>query len=63
MHEDWANSTIVPLFKMKEDILICSSYRRVKLIEQVLKDDYEIVNIDNGQFGFIAGRTEAIFLF
>ena len=33
MPDEWALSVLVPIFKEKGDVLSCSSYRGVKLIE------------------------------
>ena len=37
MPDEWKTSTIVPIFKGKDDVMSCGSYRRVKLLEYAMK--------------------------
>ena len=60
------------LYKGKGDALVCGSYRGIKLLEHAMKimervievRVRNIVEIDNMQFGFMAGKgtTDAIFV-
>ena len=60
------------MYKGKENVLECSSYRGIKLLEHVLKvlervieaRIRKIVKIDELQFGFSPGKgtTDAIFI-
>ena len=69
---DWSDSIIVTLFKGKEDELVRSNYRGLKLtdhvltvIERVVKNiTCDTVKTDEMQFGFCPGRatTDAIFI-
>ena len=63
---------LVPIFKNKEDVRNCNTYRGVKLLELTMKivkrmlerRIRELVNIDLMQFGFMPGRgaTDALFV-
>ena len=63
---------LVPIFKYKEDVRNCNTYRGVKLLELTMKivkrmlerRIRELVNIDLMQFGFMPGRgaTDALFV-
>ena len=37
MPDEWQTSVLVPIFKGKEDVKNCNTYRGVKLIEHVMK--------------------------
>ena len=37
MPDEWKTNVIVPIFKGKGDVMSCGSYRRVKLLEHVMK--------------------------
>ena len=66
--EDQANSTILPLLKMKGDrpFITCSSYRKVKLNEQAFKvfekvaerRSRKVINIANNQFDLMPGKID-----
>ena len=70
--DDWKNSLLVPVFKVKGDPLECGSYRAIKLLEQAMKVVERVlegrireqVDIDKMQFGFSPGKgtTDAIFV-
>ena len=70
--DDWTKSTIVPIYKRKGDTLVCANYRPIKLVEHPMKILEKVVtarlkniiNIDEMQRGFVAGRStmDAIFL-
>ena len=63
---------LVPAYTGKGDPLVCSSYRAIKLLEQLMKVLERVLeksvkcqmSIDNMQFGFIPGKgtTDAIFI-
>ena len=69
---EWELSTLIPIFKGKDDLLEYGSYRAVKLLEhgmKVLEGVLEKrlrwkVKIDDMQFGFVPGRgtVDAIFM-
>ena len=60
------------MYKGKGDLLVCGSYRGIKLLEQPMKVLERVlenrircqVSIDNMQFGFMHGKrnTDAIFI-
>jgi len=66
-------STVIPLYKNKEDIQVCNNFRGIKLLNHTMKlweraierRLREVVEISENQFGFMPGRstTEAIHLF
>ena len=69
---DWKESTLIPIYKGKGNIMDCGNYRGIKLLEHTMKI-YEkvldnrlrqLVDIDAMQFGFMPGRgtTDAIFI-
>ena len=70
--DEWKTSVVVPIFKGKEDVMNCGSYRGVKLlehgmkiIERVLERRIRaIVDFDEAQFGFMPGKgtIDALFL-
>ena len=72
MPNEWRKSTLVPLYKNKDDIQSCSNYRGIKLMcvtmklwERILEHRLrQNVTISEKQFGFMSGRstTEAIHL-
>ena len=72
MPSDWQESVIVPIYKQKGDPIDCANYRGIKLLEHLMKaferilDQRlrKIIEIDNMQFGFRAGRstTDAVFV-
>ena len=58
------NCEIVPIFKGKDDVMTCGSYREVKLQEHVMKivkrvlerQIRTLVNLHKMQFGFMPGK-------
>ena len=64
MPDDWSTSAVIPIFKVKGDIMNCGMYREVKLLEQAMKIIEKlpekrlrkVVTIDDIQFGFISGK-------
>ncbi|KAK9087668.1 hypothetical protein Syun_030062 [Stephania yunnanensis] len=72
MSMDWRRSTLVPIFKNKEDIQSCSNYWGIKLMSHTIKLWERIIDnrlrrettISENQFGFMHGRStmEVIFL-
>jgi hypothetical protein len=70
--QDWCRSWMVNVYKGKGDALECGSYRGIRLLEHVMKvlervveaRVRKIVQIDDMQFGFMAGKgtTDAIFI-
>ena len=69
---EWELSTLIPIFKGKDDPMKCSSYRTVKLLEHGMKVLEEVLEkrlrqkmkIDNMQFGFVPGKgtVDVIFM-
>src|SRR3989441_7730689 len=69
---DWRRSWMVNVYKGKGNVLECSSYRGIKLVEHVLKVLERVIEarlrktakIDEMQFGFSPGKgtTDAIFI-
>ena len=55
---------IVPIFKGKDGVMSCGSYRRVKLLEHAMKIVGSVlerrirtlVNLNKTQFGFMPGK-------
>ena len=43
MSDNWKTNGIVPIFKGKGDVMNCGSYRRVKLLEHVMKIDERVL--------------------
>ena len=35
--DDWRNCILMPVYKGKDDPLVCGSYRAIKLLEQLMK--------------------------
>ena len=72
MPDEWQRSVLVPIFQGKGDVISCSTYRRVKLLEHITKivervlekKIQKLVNVDAMQFGFMPGRgtTDALFV-
>ena len=72
MLDEWKTSVIVPIFKEKGDVMICGSYRGMKLIEHAMKIVERVlerrirtlVNLNEMQFGFMPGKrtVDAIFI-
>ena len=72
MPDEWKTTVVVPIFKGKDDVMSCGSYRGVKLlehamkiVERVLKRRIQtLVNLNEMQFGFIPGKgtVDAIFI-
>ena len=64
MPEDWKTSVMVPIYKKKGDVMNCSAYKRVKLLEHGMKivervlekKTRALVVVNNMQFCFIPGR-------
>ena len=71
MPDEWKTSAIVPIFKIKCDVMSCGSYRGVKLLEHVLKmveivlerRIQTLINFNTLLFGFMPGKgtMDAIF--
>ena len=69
---EWKTSILVPIFKGKGDVMNCSSYRGIKLLEHAMKivervlekRIRRIIDLDEMQFGFMQGRgtADAIFI-
>ena len=69
---DWSKSWVATVYKGKGDALECSSYRGIRLLDQVMKVFESViegklrkrVNIDEMQSGFCPGKgtTDAIFI-
>ena len=72
MPDEWKTSVIVPIFKGKDGVMTCGSYREVKLLEHVIKivkrvlerQIRTLVNLNKMQFGFMPGKetVNAIFI-
>ena len=72
MPDERKTSVIVPIFKGKDDVLSCGSYRGVKLLEHAMKiverapekQIQTLVNLNEMQFGFMPGKgtVDAIFI-
>ena len=72
MLQEWRHSTIIPLYKNKEDVENCNSYRGIKLLSHTMKLCGRVIEgrlradikISENQFGFMPGRStiEAIHL-
>ena len=71
MPDKWQTSVLVSISKEKGDVRNCNTYRRVKLLEHVMKivervleRIRKLVNIDSMPFGFMPGRgtTDALFV-
>ncbi|KAJ8709706.1 hypothetical protein PYW08_009710 [Mythimna loreyi] len=69
--DEWCNSSLVPIFKNKGDVLECNNYRGIKLMSHTMKVWEKVIErrlreeseISQNQFGFMPGRgtTDAIF--
>ena len=69
--DEWCNSSLVPIFKNKGDVLECNNYRGIKLMSHSMKVWEKVIerrlreesDISQNQFGFMPGRgtTDAIF--
>ena len=69
--DEWCNSSLVPIFKNKGDVLDCNNYRGIKLMSHTMKVWEKVIErrlreeseISQNQFGFMPGRgtTDAIF--
>jgi len=65
MPQKWRHSTIIPLYKNKEDVQNCNSYRGIKLLshtmklwERVIKGRLRAdIKISENQFGFMPSRS------
>ena len=72
MSDEWKTSVIVPIFKGKGDVMSCTSYKGVKLLEHAMKivervperQIRTLVNLNDMQFGFMPGKgtVDAIFI-
>jgi hypothetical protein len=70
--QDWCPSWMMNVYKGKGDALDCGTYRRIRLLEHVMKvlervveaRVRKIVEITDMQFGFMVGKgtTDAIFI-
>ena len=71
MSDDRKTCTVVPIYKRKEDILNCSSYRGVKLlkrglkiVERVMEKRIQaIVELNEMKFGFMPEKSTVDALF
>ena len=62
--ESWKRSTVVPLYKCRENVLECGNYCTVKLLEHGMKVVEcvfqkrlrEMVELRDEQYGFVAGK-------
>ncbi|KAK3527832.1 hypothetical protein QTP86_006897 [Hemibagrus guttatus] len=71
MPEEWRRSVLVPIFKNKGDVQICSNYRGIKLMSHTMKlwervveaSLRKVVEICEQQYGFMPRKstTDAIF--
>ncbi|KAK3549439.1 hypothetical protein QTP86_001440 [Hemibagrus guttatus] len=71
MPEEWRRSVLVPIFKNKGDVQICSNYRGIKLMSHTMKvwervveaRLRKVVEICEQQYGFMPRKstTDAIF--
>ena len=67
--DDWRKSWLISMYKGKGDAQDCGSYRGIKLLDQVMKvfervmenRVKSIVNLDEMQFGFRAGKSTTDF--
>ena len=69
---DWKKSWMISVYTGKGDALECGSFRRIKLLDQVIKNFERVlerkmrnlISVDDIQFGFRPGRgtTDAIFI-
>ena len=72
MPDEWKTSVIVPIFKGKDVVMSCGSYRGVKLLEHAMKIVERVlerrirtlINLNEIQFEFMPGKetVEAIFV-
>ena len=69
--DEWKTSVVEPIFKGKEDVMNCGSYRGLKLLEHGMKIIERVlerriralVDFDEAQFGFMPGKgTDALFI-
>ena len=69
--DDWTKSILVHVYKAKGDLLVCGSYRAIKLLEQQMKVLERVlekrircqVSIDNMQCGFMPGKGNTYVIF
>ena len=71
MPDEWRKSTLIPIYKNKNDAQDCGNYRGVKLMSHTMKLWERVVEArlrslvptSNEQFGFTPGKstTDAIF--
>ena len=62
--DEWKTSVIVPIFKGKDDVVSCGSYRGVKLpehpmkfVERILERQIQtLINLNKMKFRFIPGK-------
>ena len=72
MPDEWKTSVIGPIFKGNGDVMSCTSYKGVKLLERAMKIVERVperrirtlVNLNKMQFGFMPrkGTVDAIFI-
>ena len=72
IHDEWRESTLIPVFKEKRDVQNCKNYRGIKLTSHTLKIYEKVLDkrlreeteIGDEQFGFMRGRgtVDAIFI-
>lgn len=73
MSDEWRRSTLILVYKNKEDIQNCANYRGIKLMSHTMKLWEMVIErrlrkktpVTDNQFGFMPGRStmEAIYLF
>ena len=72
MPEEWRLSEVIPIYKNKGDVQVCSNYRGIKLLSHTMKLWERVIErrlrretrVSENQFGFMPGRSsiEAIHL-
>ncbi|GJW99695.1 retrovirus-related pol polyprotein LINE-1 [Tanacetum coccineum] len=72
MPEEWRLSEVIPIFKNKGDVQVCSNYRGIKILGHTMKLWERMIqrrlrretSVSENQFGFMPGRSsvEAIHL-
>jgi len=72
MPDEWRRSTLIAIYKNKEDIQSCANYRGIKLMSHTMKLWKKVIEqrirketrVTDNQFGFMPGRStmEAIYL-
>ena len=70
--DEWKTNVVLPIYKVKGDVMNCESYKRIKLLEVTMKivkkvlekRIWNIINLDELQFGFMLrkGKVDAHFV-